>query len=276
MAALGSLQHIFEKPLPENPSLLESLSPWNQIKSTKPIDDHSSFTEIFGELHFKENLGSITPSARTRTEAVIDYDNEKSPMSDYFSTTSRKSTYHKNSDSFSSMNSESLQLCTEGLGFESFDDVEDLKMEFDDDWKNNQNEKMRATRVIRGEGFPGEIKKMKNSDFQFPPPISCIGKSGKPWVCFKSYRQDGRFVLKEIRIPTQEFLHSKREDGRLKLQFFQPEDEITEEDGEGEEEEDDKEDYEETTNYCEENDDIKDTDDEKANSMKAFEVHDDT
>lgn len=54
-AACGSLQHIFEKPLPENPSLIESISSsWNQSKSLKHIDD-SSFTEIFGELHFKEN-----------------------------------------------------------------------------------------------------------------------------------------------------------------------------------------------------------------------------
>jgi len=52
MAACGSLQHIFENPLPENPTtLLESLSSWNQIKPEKPIEQ-PSFTEIFGELHF--------------------------------------------------------------------------------------------------------------------------------------------------------------------------------------------------------------------------------
>lgn len=223
------------------------------MNSAKPIHDHSSFTEIFGELQFKENPGSIMSSARTREDDIIDYDTDNSPMSEYFSTSSRISTYHKKSDSFSSMNSESLQLCTEGLGFESFDDVEDLKMETDDDWKYNLEEKVTTVRMmIRDEGFSGEVKRTKTNNFQFPPPISCIGKSGKPCVCFKSYRQDGRFVLKEIRVPTQEFLHAKREDGRLKLHFFQSDDEIIEG------EEDDEE-----TDYCEENDYINEIDQEK-------------
>jgi hypothetical protein len=42
MAACGSLQHIFENPLPENPTmLLESLSSW---KPVKPIEQ-PLFTE---------------------------------------------------------------------------------------------------------------------------------------------------------------------------------------------------------------------------------------
>jgi hypothetical protein len=39
--------------LPENPTLLQSLS-FNKIKPVKSIEP-SSFTEIFGELHFKES-----------------------------------------------------------------------------------------------------------------------------------------------------------------------------------------------------------------------------
>ncbi|KAK4785596.1 hypothetical protein SAY86_002285 [Trapa natans] len=59
---------------------------------------------------------------------------------------------------------------------------------------------------------------------RYPPPIPSISMSGKPWVCFKSYRHDGRFVLKEIRIPTKELLQASREDGRLRLHFIQPKD----------------------------------------------------
>ena len=66
------------------------------------------------------------------------------------------------------------------------------------------------------------------SEKHFPPPISSIGKSGKPWVCLKSYREDGRFVLREMRIPSQELLHASREDGRLKLHFVHPDEDITE------------------------------------------------
>ena len=69
---------------------------------------------------------------------------------------------------------------------------------------------------------------------EYPPPISSIGRSGKPCVSFMSYRDNGRFVLKEVRTPIQEFLHAHREDGRLKLHFVQPEDEEKEEDGDDE------------------------------------------
>ncbi|CAA0824308.1 Protein of unknown function (DUF3049 [Striga hermonthica] len=48
------------------------------------------------------------------------------------------------------------------------------------------------------------------------------GKCGKPFVSFRSFRQDGRFILKEIRIP--ELLHVQRENGRLKLNFIQSDD----------------------------------------------------
>ncbi|KAG6417692.1 hypothetical protein SASPL_119881 [Salvia splendens] len=45
-----------------------------------------------------------------------------------------------------------------------------------------------------------------------PPPISCMGKR-----CLQPIRQNGRFILTEIRISTQEFLHACRENGRLKV-----------------------------------------------------------
>ncbi|XP_052193352.1 protein FANTASTIC FOUR 3-like [Diospyros lotus] len=200
MAACESFQTIFEKPLPENPTLLQSLSSWKQIKSTKPIPD-SSFTELFGELHFREYPESQSSSG----------------------------------NSFSSMNSESLQLCTEGLGSESSDDVENLKT----DWQSQEQ----RTSITKPENLSTELRRTRTGGAEFPPPISCIGKSGKPWVCFKSYRQDGRFLLKEIRIPTQDCLQARREDGRLKLQFLQPEDEIPEEEEDENEEEEEEEDH---------------------------------
>ncbi|KAL1558239.1 hypothetical protein AAHA92_08729 [Salvia divinorum] len=46
----------------------------------------------------------------------------------------------------------------------------------------------------------------------FPPPISCMGKR-----CLQPIRQNGRFILTEMRISTQEFLHACRENGRLKV-----------------------------------------------------------
>ncbi|XP_059428982.1 protein FANTASTIC FOUR 1 [Corylus avellana] len=240
MAACGSLQHIFENPLPENPTtLLESLSSW---KPVKPIEQPSFTTEIFGELHFKENSAESPPCPAIPVSPV-----SSSCLIESLNINdgSKYSRCHKSSDSFSSMSSDSLQLCTEGLGFESSDDVEDMGNEMSEDWQNHE-EKIRVTRhhhFPSSENHGGEFRRSRTSGAGggFPPPISCIGKSGKPWVCFKSYRQDGRFVLKQIRIPTQEFLHACREDGRLKLNFVQPNDEILEE-----EEEMDDEDQEDT------------------------------
>lgn len=140
------------------------------------------------------------------------------------------------------MNLESLQLCTEGLGFESSADVEELRS---DAKINGWDEKGEVVGIgkesfLHGEsGGKGELmRRVRKSGGEFPPPISSIGESGKPWVWFKSYRQNGRFVLKEIRVPKQEFLHASREDGRLKLQFFQADGEDGEEDDDYDDERD--------------------------------------
>lgn len=292
-AACGSLQHIFEKPLPENPSLIESLSSsWkNQSKSLKHIDD-SSFTEIFGELHFKESnsvtssssssssVGSCTSSfssclplssasssfSSTSSSFFLDavhqsenerldndkdkYErNNKSPVSSYSPITSNKiNKQDKHSDSLSSRTSDSLSMCTEGLGFESSDDIEDLMKDLSnvdlphhhqqqqqqEQEQEQQGRRMRISsrlddRVIFNQDYNTKRSRMKKRS-SFPPPISCIGRSGKPWVCFKSFREDGRFILKEIRIPTQEFLHACREDGRLMMHVIQSDDELVDED----------------------------------------------
>ncbi|XVF19698.1 hypothetical protein REPUB_Repub11eG0133000 [Reevesia pubescens] len=273
MAACGRLQPIFENPLPENPTLLESLSSWTQIKpAIKPTIEQSSFTEIFGELHFKENSQSSSPSSfpnispfsstsiiglnpqnstfKLSMNDVFHEDNRSSSTSEFFSSTPKiikdTSNCRKKSESFS-LNSESLQLCTEGLGFESSDDVEDMKNEMKEEWESKEKKTSSINYTTKHtttttENLYGELRRSRASSVgAFPPPISCIGKSGKPWVCFKSYRQDGRFVLKEVRIPTQEFLHACREDGRLKLQFVQPNDEILEEEELEEEQEEEEE-----------------------------------
>ncbi|KAK9153652.1 hypothetical protein Sjap_001132 [Stephania japonica] len=248
MASCGGLQQIFENrpALPEKLTLIESLS-WNQIKSINDPSPSSSssstYTEIFGELHFKE-IQHHPPTKLSEKAA-------------------EKIGYQQN-----------LQLCTEGLGFESFDDVEEINSRDDDEDRSSTSstsstststvanchnrsykyKQFERTRSMSGGGGSSSVVKT------FPPPISCIGRSGKPWICFKSYRQDGRFVLKEVRIPTHEFLHACREDGRLRLHLVQPDgeqqqqqqppqdqqndddvdDQDQDDEGEGEEEDDDE------------------------------------
>ncbi|KAJ3671364.1 hypothetical protein LUZ60_007443 [Juncus effusus] len=202
MTTCGSLRSLFEKPLPENPTLMESLSSWQNLTPTKPLDP-ASFTEIFGELHFSEN-----------------------PLT---------------SSIFSLKPLKSRQLCTEGLGSESSDDVDDLVMNEESETQefNTQfKEKMELERrELKFSSDCNNNNVKSKSTKEFPPPISSIGKAGKPAVCFKAYREEGRFVLREIRIPTHEYLRASRRDGRLKLRFICPDEEIVE----GEEEEDEGE-----------------------------------
>ncbi|KAK6138486.1 hypothetical protein DH2020_027806 [Rehmannia glutinosa] len=125
---------------------------------------------------------------------------------------------YRHSDSFSSMNSESLSVCTEGLGFESFGDAEDLvrneicnNNDNDCQFQEEKKTSFARNRPAENENHWGESKRLRTSIGEFPPPVSCIGRSGKPFVSFKSFRQDGRIIIKEIRIPTQELLHACRE-----------------------------------------------------------------
>ncbi|GMI97264.1 hypothetical protein like AT5G22390 [Hibiscus trionum] len=231
MAACGGLKHIFEHSVPEPPTLLGSLSSWKQINPAAQIQpiEQSSVTEIFGELHFKENSELPSPSFPIPpfSSAILKHSSREDENN--IGSSSSPKVAHKKSFS---LNSESLHVCTEGHGFESRGDVgdNDAKNEMEQEWQRSKEKIDKATRIVNEKRWNvhGELKVIKsrrsNSLGDFPPPISCIGKSGKPTVSFKSYRQDGRFVLKQVKTPTQEFLHACREDGRLKLQFMQPND----------------------------------------------------
>ncbi|KAM0946196.1 putative The fantastic four family protein [Dioscorea sansibarensis] len=219
MATCGGLRQFFEKPMPENSSFLESLSAWNHIANIKP---------------FETSIGSMT---ELLPSSYDDENNGKKPALD----PPPGAPKHKHQFS-----TDSLQLCTEGLGSESFDGVEDsMKGSDDDDWSRSgmMNEK-EGKMTDRQPRCCLELKARSNGK-RFPPPISTLGKSGKPWMYFKSYRNDGRFVLREMRIPTQELFHACREDGRLKLQLVHQEDEvdIEEEKDEGYEESEHTDDY---------------------------------
>ncbi|KAF8715512.1 hypothetical protein HU200_027168 [Digitaria exilis] len=57
----------------------------------------------------------------------------------------------------------------------------------------------------------------------FPPPISVIGKGGRPWLSLRAHREGGRLVLREMRLPSHELqLQPCKEDGWFKL-FIHPE-----------------------------------------------------
>ena len=128
----------------------------------------------------------------------------------------------------SSFLSHHLDICTEGLGSESSGDIDlsDLTdgaacVDVDVDvghavlpckWKHRDG---------GGDGEPaGRARSAARP--AFPPPISLIGAGGKPWLYLRPQREDGRLVLREVRIPSRELLQARREDGRFKLQYAQP------------------------------------------------------
>ncbi|PIA59158.1 hypothetical protein AQUCO_00400191v1 [Aquilegia coerulea] len=239
MTSCGNLGQIFENPLPENPSLIESLSTWNHSKSNKQPKEVSSFTEIFGELHFKESLESsslpfLPPLHPSPSSSLLDLyskpeikksihhdDNKNSSFQSLFGAKKTQEVSCSKKDGFSSMNSESLQMCTEGLGFESFGDVDSDNEKVG--YLNKQKEKV-GTPKDSFENAYREHRRLRS----FPPPIPSIGRNGKPWVSYKSFRCDGRLVLKEIMTPTQgqEFMHACREHGRLTLHLVHRDEEI--------------------------------------------------
>ncbi|XXG40018.1 hypothetical protein AAC387_Pa01g0835 [Persea americana] len=153
-------------------------------------------------------------------------------------------------DCFTSLNVESLQLCTEGLGFESSDEVEESKDERRDDWRNhekadaikhslmNQDRNLRNCTDVNGTSSGFKRSKVVSN---FPPPISSIGSRGRPCFIFRAYRHDGRFVLREIKIPNNEILHASRENGRLTLHLVPSIEEMTEEKEDANHEEEEEE-----------------------------------
>ncbi|KAG2560123.1 protein FANTASTIC FOUR 3-like [Panicum virgatum] len=235
MASDSGLRRLFEKPLPENPTLLEALSAWNRhTHPNKPIDP-SSFTEIFGELHFQEkqperaaappapaswlDIAAAAEAEKSKDDSSLDALLRPKPAA------SAMATGVKRSASFClKKSSASLLLCTEGLGSESTVDADDM---FKDGDAEAEAAALEGTGTGGGDGdaAAGDAEAMKGEEVEerqpktFPPPIRSIGRGGKPYVCFRSFREDGRFVLLEVVIPGKELLQATREGGRLRLQF---------------------------------------------------------
>lgn len=217
MAACRSLQHIFDKPLPlkkHEKSHEESLCSG---------DDSSSPSSPFSSSSCSPSSFSSSPFSSLSSTSSLPKDFE--PPKPNF-----QRRQHCHSDSFV-LSLGSLSICTENLGLESCEDVE-ISIDNNNDLKKQQV--VPTNNLIRHRSdelsyyakhsftylTDGEPTISRITGEEIPPPISSIRRNGKPRVCLKSFRYNGRFVLKKVRMPSQEFyLHSCRQDGRLKLQF---------------------------------------------------------
>ncbi|KAL1188145.1 Protein FANTASTIC FOUR 3 [Cardamine amara subsp. amara] len=98
-----------------------------------------------------------------------------------------------------------LMLCTEYLGFESYD------MRMSD---NEMENKMACQVEAETERVETKRRKMKR---EFPPPLSSLNGRGKRSFYLKPVRKDGRLELTQVMIDRPEIFHASREDGRLRL-----------------------------------------------------------
>uniref|UniRef100_A0A0E0BFF7 FAF domain-containing protein n=1 Tax=Oryza glumipatula TaxID=40148 RepID=A0A0E0BFF7_9ORYZ len=215
----GALKRLFEKPLPENPTLLEALSAWNHTHRKKLVDP-ASFTEIFGELHFQENPPVVDSLARAAARpspsppppppprrtvswlditdaATADNDNDKSKDDSSLDALLKPprpasgGATVKRSASFCLKSSTSLLLCTEGLGSESTVDADDM--------------------VKDGDGSGAVV----DSGMDVDDDASDVAAAVAGDDAFGA----GGFVLMEVVIPGKDLLRATREGGRLRLQF---------------------------------------------------------
>uniref|UniRef100_A0A0D9XX12 FAF domain-containing protein n=1 Tax=Leersia perrieri TaxID=77586 RepID=A0A0D9XX12_9ORYZ len=235
----GALRRLFEKPLPENPTLLEALSAVrHHHHHHKKHDDPASFTEIFGELHFQEKPPPPPVSSWIDVaDAAEKSSKDDSSLDALLRPKPAASGGVKRSASFCLKSSTSLLLCTEGLGSESTVDADDLVKDADVEEASSNivvdkvNEMAEMDVDARGGGGDRvNVEERRRAAAEFPPPIRSIGRGGKPCVCFRSFRAEGRFVLMEVVIPGKELLQATREDGRLTLRFAAEDDLELEED----------------------------------------------
>ncbi|KAE8801390.1 protein FANTASTIC FOUR 3-like [Hordeum vulgare] len=242
----GALRRLFEKPLPENPTLLEVLSACTNHahhKKQLPAVDPASFTEIFGELHFHEKPDGAAarpvlprvplPDARATAASWLDAADQQSEKSKDDSSldallrpkpagaAASPGGVRRSASFCLKKSSASLLLCTEGLGSESTVDSDDMVRDDGADAAAALRGREREEATLRDAAAAAEPG-LGESPPSFPPPIRSIGRGGKPCVCFRTFRAEGRFVLTQVVIPGKELLHASREGGRLRLRFANP------------------------------------------------------
>ncbi|KAH0462937.1 hypothetical protein IEQ34_007519 [Dendrobium chrysotoxum] len=200
--------------------MADSYSPCGRhLPSTSSV---SSF-EIFGEHCHSPSSTTSPPPSPTHHQSIASMpEPDNTPVFKIFGELyyAEKSDFYPNSDANINEGKEQLGYMPSKSTYEmsSFEKVGEYR-------RSHSDVGQRIAASGNGDGV-GQV--------EFPPPITTIGSDGKPRVYFKSFRNDGRFVLREIRIPTQRFLQSKREDGRLTMRVLGPRNE--EEELEGDEE----------------------------------------
>ncbi|CAL9201972.1 unnamed protein product [Musa hybrid cultivar] len=156
--------------------------------------------------------------------------------------------------SSSSLSQKSLEICTESLGSETgSDDFSSFLDELDHDYsldigaeKEEANHDMHDKPVVMEEGGVW-FRKKETEEVQvplrkgkeltsvnyhcsvsrqshlrsFPPPLPSISRrDGVPCLHMRPHRREGRLLVEAVPVPSQNYFHAQRGDGRLLLSFI--------------------------------------------------------
>ncbi|XP_042438806.1 protein FAF-like, chloroplastic [Zingiber officinale] len=139
--------------------------------------------------------------------------------------------------SSSSLSQKSLEICTESLGsetgsddFSSFMDDDDLVRKFGDDEKEEELEDVSVAAAVARERPRG--KELTSVNYHcsvsrrspvrsFPPPLPSLSRRDGRCIHMRPHRRDGRLVVEAVSVPSQNYLHAQRVDGRLLLSFIE-------------------------------------------------------
>ncbi|ERN00967.1 hypothetical protein AMTRI_Chr04g187600 [Amborella trichopoda] len=117
----------------------------------------------------------------------------------------------------------SLNLCTEGLGSETGSDTmseKDYGSCLSSDSDEPTSPKLSApSRLRRAVTYPGRSARRVQGARSFPPPLTSISRRDGPCVHMRPHRVDGRLVLEAVPVPSHNYLHAQRGNGRLRLTF---------------------------------------------------------
>ncbi|KAA8544359.1 hypothetical protein F0562_022373 [Nyssa sinensis] len=127
--------------------------------------------------------------------------------------------------STSSLSEKSLEVCTESLGsetgsdgFSSYppsetgdveEDKEETQAEPQEEEKESQFFDREELRVVK--------YNKKSLPKSFPPPLPSLARRDGPSVHMQCHRENGRLVLEAVSVPSQNYFHAQRQDGRLLL-----------------------------------------------------------
>ncbi|XP_042407097.1 protein FAF-like, chloroplastic [Zingiber officinale] len=141
--------------------------------------------------------------------------------------------------SSSSLSQRSLKICTESLGSEtgsddffSFGDGSDLDLEFGEDENEEEVEDVSVAVAAEEAAERPRGKELTSVNYHcsismrspvrsFPPPLPSISQRDGRCIHMRPHRRDGRLVVEAVSVPSQNYLHAQRVDGRLLLSFIE-------------------------------------------------------